>query len=160
MSYHLDSLSHMSQPFSHSLLIIKWHILRNININRINSHFIFSYCDKLLCSLAFSSCLPFTSLPHNALVHTWVYCADSSQYRHMTRILKSQTWLGVSLVVLHAGDTACLCECCFSAIRSGTRNQWIQCSSHDRLQILRPQGLARQAFVALLLVLLFGALVY
>lgn len=110
--------------------------------------------------IVFSGCLSFTSLTRNAFVHTWVCCADSSQYRHMTRILKSQTWLSVSLEILHAGDTARLSECCFSAIRSGTTNQWIQCSSHDRLQILRLQGLARQAFVALLLVLLFWALVY
>lgn len=99
----------------------------------------------------------YLSLPHCAFVHSGVYCADSSQYRHMTRILKSQTWLSLSLIALHAGDTARFSECCFSAICSGTRNQRIQCFSHDRLQMLCLQGLARWALVALLLVLLFWA---
>lgn len=94
------------------------------------------------------------------LLYTLECTVLTAQYKHMTCILKSQTWLSLSLAVLHVGDTARLSDCCFSAIRSGTRNQWIQCSSHDRLQILCLQGLARQAFIALLWVLLFWALVY
>ncbi|KAL7401233.1 hypothetical protein ABVT39_025195, partial [Epinephelus coioides] len=63
-------------------------------------------------------CLPFTPLPRKAFVHTRVYRTDSSLYKHVTRILKSQTWLSVSSAVLHAGDIARLSECRFSAIRS------------------------------------------
>lgn len=73
-----------------------------------------------------------------------------------------KTWLSVSSVVLHAGDTARLSERCFSAICSGSRNRRIRHSSHDRLRIQRLRGLASLAFVALLLVfvvLSIGALV-
>lgn len=95
----------------------------------------------------------------SSFVHVALYCADSSQCRHVTCILK--TWLSMRLLVLHVGDTAVLSECRFSLIRSGTRNQGIQCLSHDRLQMLRLQSLARHAFVALLLVLfLFCERVY
>lgn len=73
-----------------------------------------------------------------------------------------KTWLSVSSVVLHAGDTAHLSERCFSAICSGSRNRRVRRSSHDRRRIQRLRGLARLAFVALLLVfvvLSIGALV-
>lgn len=56
-------------------------------MNTVTSHCV---CDSLLCIPAFRGCLPLASLSYNAFVHTQVFCADSSQYRHMTRMLKSQ----------------------------------------------------------------------
>lgn len=56
-----------------------------------------------------SGCLPFSSLSHNAFVHTQVYCADSSQYRHMTRMLKSQN-LAQCVIYGTAGWRYCLSQ--------------------------------------------------
>ena len=52
----------------------------------------------------------------------WSVTVLTAVSKTMWLLLKSQTWLSVSLMVLYTGDTARLSECCFSAIHSGTRN--------------------------------------
>jgi len=106
----------------------------------------------------FGSCLPFASLPHKAFIHTGVYRADSSQYGRVTRILKSQTWLSASSVVLHVGDIALLSERRFLSDSFRCRRPADSTLASRQAEDGAPAGFGRgQALVALLLALLLRA---